>query len=251
MALLDNIDSNPTRIIQINLQHGKVSTAHLCAHLTELSAYIALIQEPWVHNSKVKGFAKLSANCYYDDSCSRPRTCMVISHNVRTKPVPNSVSQDLVARQLESTKAILIGSTTYFPYDGIDPPTGKFSSLYVFSRNINTGLLAGCDANAHHTMWGSSNINVRCDNLFTYLLCTDLQVIDKGKSPLLTLADRKLLTSHLSPQLYLTSVLAGRLVMKRLYEIIFKLSLILVQGLQLPLDYIEIQGKRTGANVLE
>ena len=169
---MDNIDSNPTRIIQINLQHGKVSTAHLCAHLTELSAYIALIQEPWVHNSKVKGFAKLSANCYYDDSCSRPRTCMVISHNVRTKPVPNSVSQDLVARQLESTRAKLIVCSAYFHMMKLTLPQVSSAASMCSHKNINAGLLVGCDANAHHTMWGSSNINVRGDNLFTCLVQT-------------------------------------------------------------------------------
>ena len=141
MASSDEIDSIPLRIIQINLQHGKVSTAHLCAHLTKLSAYIALIQEACVHN----GFDKLSANCYYDECFSRPRAYMVISQDVRINPVPNSVSQDLVARRLH------IVCSTYFTYE-VDSPPGKFSSLYMFSKNINTGLVAGCDSNAHHTM---------------------------------------------------------------------------------------------------
>ena len=79
--------------------------------LTKLSANIVLIQKPWIRYGKVKGFDKRSANCYYDDSCNRPK--MVISQNVRTKLMPNSVFQD--------------------------------------------------DANAHHTMWGRSNINIRGD----------------------------------------------------------------------------------------
>lgn len=44
-------------------------------------------------------------------------------------------------------------------------------------------LLVGCDANAHHTNWGSSDINDRGETLNDFLLCNNLQILNLGCEP--------------------------------------------------------------------
>ena len=46
-------------MIQINLQHVKASTSLQTADLAQMHTPVALIQEPYVHKSKIMGFEQL------------------------------------------------------------------------------------------------------------------------------------------------------------------------------------------------
>ena len=41
--------------------------------------------------------------------------------------------------------------------------------LLIFTENEQIFTIVGTDANAHHTIWGSSNINPRGENVLAYL----------------------------------------------------------------------------------
>ena len=49
----------------------------------------------------------------------------------------------------------------------------------------------GCDANSHHTCWGSSNVNNRGDALLDYLVTTDLDILNVGAKPTFVTAVRQ------------------------------------------------------------
>jgi len=52
-------------------------------------------------------------------------------------------------------------------------------------------LIIGCDANAHHTKWGSTNTNTRSESLLNYLLSTNLVLCNKGCGPTFIIKDMK------------------------------------------------------------
>ncbi|OXA41948.1 Retrovirus-related Pol polyprotein from type-1 retrotransposable element R1 [Folsomia candida] len=55
-------------------------------------------------------------------------------------------------------------------------------SLVAYCESKRLPILIGC-ANAHHTLWGSTNCNERGLELLDYLGCTNLQVLNKGHEP--------------------------------------------------------------------
>jgi hypothetical protein len=64
-------------------------------------------------------------------------------------------------------------------------------------RAEGTHLVIGCDANAHHTSWGSTNINNRGESLFNFIMANGLDITIKVTDiSLLHLIGRKLLISQ-------------------------------------------------------
>ena len=56
----------------------------------------------------------------------------------------------------------------------------------VFLHNFNNEqipTIVGTDANAHHPIWGSSDINPRGDDLLAYCVSADLSFCDVGNKP--------------------------------------------------------------------
>lgn len=44
-------------------------------------------------------------------------------------------------------------------------------------------IVIGADCNAHHTVWGSSDINQRGEKLMEYLATTSLEIMNNGTKP--------------------------------------------------------------------
>jgi hypothetical protein len=51
--------------------------------------------------------------------------------------------------------------------------------LVAGCRARGAHLIVGCDANAHHISWGSSDINKRGESLFNYIMAN----MNKGNRP--------------------------------------------------------------------
>ena len=51
-------------------------------------------------------------------------------------------------------------------------------------------LIIGCDANAHHIIWGSTDINPR-ECLMEYLVSTNLNILNKSHHPTFGTSNRK------------------------------------------------------------
>jgi hypothetical protein len=62
--------------------------------------------------------------------------------------------------------AELIVTSAYLPYDSDEPPPNKEVRDIIEYCHIITG----CDANAHHTLWGSTSSNPRGESLMEYLV---------------------------------------------------------------------------------
>ena len=57
------------------------------------------------------------------------------------------------------------------------------SDLLVFTENQQIPTIVGTDANAHHTIWGSSDINPREEDLLAYCASAESNFCNVGNKP--------------------------------------------------------------------
>ena len=100
---------------QINLQHCKAATALMCDRLSRMQTFIALIQEPWTTQGGVRGFETLTNCDVHSPICSRQRTCIVASKDLKTTVINHLCDQDttvvtLGRRGIPGTQNVMAGS---------------------------------------------------------------------------------------------------------------------------------------------
>ena len=186
------MSANKIQFVQINLQHAKASTHLLCAQLTKLHTFIALIQEPWVLHQVIQGLTTIpNTQCFYLKSNTKPRAAIVTSSNIMIDPLPLFASSDIVAVFLRpnhsnphpnTSKPIVIASV-YLPIDKPNIPDSILENLVTHCKTNNLPFLAGCDSNAHNIIWGSKDTNRRGERLLDFLLSNDLEIANQGNEP--------------------------------------------------------------------
>jgi hypothetical protein len=62
---------------------------------------------------------------------------------------------------------------------------------YCHSRKKQ--LIIGCDANAHHTLWGSTGTNPR-ESLIEFLVSLNLNILNHANKPTFVVCNRKEVT---------------------------------------------------------
>ena len=185
-------------ITQINLQHSKAATALLCRSLAAQQADVALIQEPWVYRGHVRGLTGTGGQLFSGLSEEgRPcRAAVWVAQTLVAVQLPQFCSRDQVAVAVEYKSGgdgrRLVFASTYLPYDSeLPPPSAEMQALVGYCRAQGLPLVLGCDANAHHVGWGSSNCNARGESLAEYLVGTDMVVINQGNEPTFVVPQRQ------------------------------------------------------------
>lgn len=84
----------------------------------------------------------------------------------------------------------VVCASVYMAHD-TDIPSAKLKSLVRYCETANLPMVLGCDANAHHTLWGSTDINGRGELLLEFLLGTTLEVVNRGHKPTFVTKARK------------------------------------------------------------
>lgn len=180
---------------QINLLHCKKATFNLCRELTIKHTDVSLIQEPWIRGNKIHGFGHFEKRLFYNRAGKRPRAAVHVSPDVNAMLLNQFTNDDLVTvricRATEDGGDFIVASS-YMPYDiSVPPPGDMLEKVVCFCKEKQTQLIIGADSNSHHTIWGSSNINVRGEELVQFLLKTDLMVQNRGNKPTFVNAIRK------------------------------------------------------------
>jgi hypothetical protein len=105
-------------------------------------------------------------------------------------------SRDLTAVKLKTScgggprQTIL--RSAYLPYDDAEPPPPReLERLVMGCRAEGTHLVIGCDANAHHTSWGSTNVNNRGESLFNFIMANGLDIMNKRNRPTFVTSNRQ------------------------------------------------------------
>ena len=62
-------------------------------------------------------------------------------------------------------------------------PPNLLKELLVFTEKEKTPTIIGADANTHHTVWGSSNVNARGEELLAYCASANLNFCNEGNKP--------------------------------------------------------------------
>ncbi|KMQ83050.1 reverse transcriptase [Lasius niger] len=55
--------------------------------------------------------------------------------------------------------------------------------LVAYAKERGLDLLLGCDANSHHLVWGSTNINPRGESLFNFVMSAELHILNRRTEP--------------------------------------------------------------------
>jgi hypothetical protein len=86
----------------------------------------------------------------------------------------------------------LIVTSAYLPYDSDEPPPNKeMRDIIEYCHSRKKQLILGCDANAHHTLWGSTGTNPRGETLMEYLVSSNLNILNRGNEPNFVVRNRK------------------------------------------------------------
>lgn len=151
------------RCIQVNLHHAKGSSSVLSRRFTREQVGIALIQEPWVNHKRVLGLPSTNSKLFYCNLHASPRAAILLRRDVKYSLITEFTKRDIVAVTLTVPttrgKQELVVASAYFPGDQEDIPPPEVDALVRYCRAVNKPFLIGCDANAHHTIWGSTDVN--------------------------------------------------------------------------------------------
>jgi hypothetical protein len=144
---------------------------------------IYLIQEPQTNTKtcKVQGLGNKGVYAYEDGS-TRPRACVVLSPNIKGQLLPMVSNRDCVVVQTKWAKTEVIIASVYMHEDYSAPPT-IVKNLIDFCQRKKLPLIIGCDANSHYTLWASTDVNPRGEELLDYINTTNMCVINQGHKP--------------------------------------------------------------------
>ncbi|KMQ83751.1 lian-aa1 retrotransposon protein, partial [Lasius niger] len=116
-------------------------------------------------------------------SSDRPRAGVLIRDEAAI-PLWEHCNADLAAikvtiGEVGHSKELVMASV-YMPYDSADPPPSQtVMKLVDDCRRKGWELILGCDANAYHTVSGSSGSNRRGRELLKYLAGSNLDIMNK------------------------------------------------------------------------
>ncbi|XP_050317879.1 uncharacterized protein LOC126751553 [Bactrocera neohumeralis] len=154
-------------IAQVNLHHAAAASAVIASRFTAEKLGALLIQEPWVYKGEAKGLKTEANKVIWDLSSERPRTCIVVRSNIDFFCISEFLTQDLVAVQARDTEGKdFVLASAYFPGETATAPPEAVERLVEHCKRHKLPLVIGCDANAHHTEWGSTDCNARAIVLY-------------------------------------------------------------------------------------
>ena len=175
------------KCIQINLHHAKATTDVLSHRFVSQNMDLAFIQEPWTLGNKIKGLSKQVGKLIYCNGTQSPRAAILADSKINLIPIPDFVSRDLVAVMVELLgergRQDVVMASAYFPGDSEPTPPSEVRRLIAHCKQKRLSYLIGCDANAHHTVWSSSDINGRGEYLFEYVISNNVDILNRGKKP--------------------------------------------------------------------
>lgn len=176
-----DLQHHKLRFVQINLTHSRSASENLLIFMKQNNIDISFIQEPWIHRGRVKGLNDKEFTLFYKvlNEDSRPRSAILVNKNIKCFLLTDYSDEDTTAIRIEEEKRCLIGVSAYLASDQQLP---SFTLTNICSK-FKKDLIIGCDANARHSLWGSSSTNVRGESFFNFINDNNLTVQNKGSRP--------------------------------------------------------------------
>lgn len=188
------MDQPLTRIAQVNIHHAKGASALVMKRFARAGQAVVLIQEPWVCKKRVMGLHSKDSKVIWDTREGNPRACILIRKYISCLCITEFMTRDLVPIRasvlLEGAHRDIVLASGYFDA-GRESPPPEVQGLVEYCGRLGLPLIIGCDANAHHTVWASTNINLRGENLLEFILKVDLDILNVGSVPTFVTKNRK------------------------------------------------------------
>lgn len=171
------------KVVQINLHHCKAASANLCSFLMEEGIQIALIQEPWINANKICGLNLDGYHLFYlKEGVSKHRSCILASKKLEAFIIPSLCTGDTTSVKLERPEGDIVLVSSYMAHE-YDAPPSEIDLISQHCKQERLQVVIGCDANSHHSQWGSSDINERGESLFEFILKEDFSICNIGDCP--------------------------------------------------------------------
>ena len=168
---------------QLNLQHGKASTAVLCKHIGDLDSTAVLIQEPWINKGNILGLNSSDIILHRGSNGESARSC---TKGLEAYALPQFGNRDIttvcVTYKVNDCINRLVLSSVYMPIEETLPSV-LVEQLYRYCKDKHLSLILACDTNAHHPLWGSDDVNHRGQSLCEFVATTNLEVANTGGEP--------------------------------------------------------------------
>jgi hypothetical protein len=171
------------KFVQYNLRHSKAASASLCQQVPEGKADIALIQKTWVNMVQVRALINSWRTIYSVEAENNARHCIYVRNHINVFPLLEFCPRDATTARIAYTygggcRDFLVAST-YLPYDSDEPPpTKEVRDITDSCHSRKKKLIIGCDANAHHTVWGSTGSNTKGESLIDFLVSSNLNILN-------------------------------------------------------------------------
>jgi len=178
------------KVVQINLHKSQAASAALLLRLSKSGEDIALIQEPWTVANKVCGLGAKTHILVCSKSEGRPRSCILINRKLHFFMLSQFSTCDITSICVEQGINKVWITSIYEAYDRLGP-SSELQRLAEAASNGKTPLIVGGDINAHHTIWGSSDINERGESYFQFILTVDLEICNQDSSPTFSTSKRE------------------------------------------------------------
>ncbi|XP_033229049.1 uncharacterized protein LOC117180668 [Belonocnema kinseyi] len=178
----------------MNSHHSKGASAVLVRRISVMQTGLALIQEPWLYWERISGLSGCGS-IYKGPLVKAPRACIAVK-GMDVILVLKFCSRDLtvikVRLRVESGERLGVAfASAYFPDDADgSPPAREVEILIQYCQKSKILLLLGCDASSHHSVWGITNINDRGRDLIEYLAVTDMEILNRGDTPICQVKNR-------------------------------------------------------------
>jgi hypothetical protein len=108
----------------------------------------------------------------------------LLESNIYYFPLTEFITRDLVSAIIDipmerGTQKTVITSV-YMAPDERDPSSLELLALIDYCQKSNTQIIIGCDANAHHIVWGSSDTNDKGESLLEFINTKKLEIRNRG-----------------------------------------------------------------------
>jgi hypothetical protein len=124
------------------------------------------------------------------------RSCIYVRNHINALPLLEVCSRDTTTVRMTYTldggHEELVVTSPYLPYDSDEPPPSKeVRDIVEHCQRGKKQLIIVCDANLHHILWGSTDVNPRGECLVEYLVSSNLNILKQSNEPTFVVRNRQ------------------------------------------------------------
>ena len=155
---------------QINLHRCKTASYNMCEvikkrtfRVSVSSTTMDICHKNQKQATRMESFSRI-------ENGNRPQACIYVTPDLCCSLIPMFSNEDIVAIRLNNVcrKGDSFVFVSAYMAAEEPAPLNLLRDLLVFTEIEQIPTILGTDANAHHTIWGSSDINPRGKDLLAY-----------------------------------------------------------------------------------